>query len=269
LNITKAVSFVESNGTALEKYRLHFLLGKERNDDVPLRHLRELQNQDGGFPYKDEKGRVSCANDTNNILHIMVELELNKSDVCRKTVEYLFKIQKEDGSWSENEKIKAYNPPFWDMPNNPNTTMWLTADIAHVLIQLGYSNFPAVQKATTFLLKNRDNEGKFAGPLHSTWISIGVFGRLEGSNSDIVKKALKVIEQNFERLKDGAGNFAWVLECLYVAGIPEENPVVKRCIEELVNSQQENGSWKSADGEEFTVSITINVLNVLKKYEVW
>lgn len=269
MNISKAVSFVEAKGTALEKYRLHFLLGKERDDEIPLRHLRNLQNKDGGFPYNDEKGKVSCVNATSNNLSLMIELGLDKSDVCRKTAEYLLKIQGEDGSWSENEAIKQYNPPFWDLPNDLKTTMWLTASITDFLIQLGYGNSPAVQKAAGFLLKNRDNEGKFVGFLHSTWISIGVFGQLEGSNSDIVKRALEVLEQNIEKLKSGAGDFAWCLECFYLAGIPKENSLVKRCIEELVNSQQEDGAWKSADGEEFAVSTTINVLNVLKKYKVW
>jgi len=269
LNISKAISFVEANGTALEKYRLYFLLGKERNDEIPLLHLRNLQNEDGGFPYNDEKGKLDCVNATSNNLSLMIELRLDKSDVCRKTVEYLLKIQGKDGSWSENEAIKQYNPPFWDMPNDLKTTIWLSASITNYLIQLGYENTSAIQKAAGFLLKNRDNEGKFAGFLHSTWISIGVFGQLEGSNSDIMKKALKVIEQNIEKLMGGAGDFAWCLECFYVAEIPKENPLVKRCIDDLVNSQQENGAWKSGDGGEFTVSTTINALKALKEYSAW
>jgi len=39
--------FVETNGTVLEKYRLHFLFCKEKNDEIPLRHLMNLQNKDG------------------------------------------------------------------------------------------------------------------------------------------------------------------------------------------------------------------------------
>lgn len=269
LNIPKAVEFVEANGTPLEKYRLHFLFSKEKNDEIPLLYFRDLQNQDGGFPCDDEKGKVSSVNTTSNKLSLMIELGLDKSDVCRKTVEYLFRIQGKDGSWSENEAIKQYNPPFWDLPNDFKTTMWLTANITNYIIQLDYRSSSAVQNAAGFLLKNRDSEGKFAGFLHSTWISIGVFGQLEGSNSDIVKKALEVIEQNIEKLRDGAGDLSWILECLFVAGIPKENSLVKRCIEELVNSQQENGAWKSGDGQKFTVSITLNVLNILKKYEVW
>jgi len=268
MNVSKAVEFVEDHGTTLEKYRLHLLLGKERNDEIPLRHLRNLQNRDGGFPYNDEKGKLSCVSATSNNLGLMIELGLDKSDVCTKAVEHLLKIQGRDGGWSENEAIKQYNPPFWDLPGDLKTTVWLTASISNFLIQLGYRNSSAVQEAKGFLLENRDSEGKLTGFLHSTWISIGVFGQLEGGNSDTVRRALRVIEQNIEKLGDGAGDFAWCLECFHVAGIPKENPLVQRCIRELVNSQQDNGAWKS-EAAEFTVSTTINVLNALRKYEVW
>jgi hypothetical protein len=269
LDIPKAVGFVKKNGTALEKYRLRFLIGEEKNDEIPLQYLRSLQNEDGGFPYDGEKGRLSCVNDTSNYLGLMVELGLGNSDVCKKTIEYLFRIQGKDGGWSENEAIKQYNPPFWDIPGDLRTTMWLTASITNYLIQLGYKKSQAVQRAVGFLLKNRNEEGKFAGFLHSTWLSIGVFGQLKGSESDIVKNALKVIDQNIEKLRDGAGDFAWCLECFYVAGLTKENPTVKKCIDELVNLQQENGAWLSADGEKFTVSTTINVLRALKNYKLW
>jgi len=269
LDIQKAISFVEKNGTALEKYRLRFLIGEEKNDEVPLRYLRHLQNEDGGFPYNNEKGKLSCVNDTSNYLGLMVELRLGNSNVCKKTTEYLFGIQGKDGSWSENEAIKQYNPPFWDMPSDLKTTMWLTASITHCLIQLGYNKSQAVQRAARFFLKNRDEEGKFAGFLHSTWISIGVFGQLKGSESDVVKKALQVIDENIEKLGDEAGDLAWCLECFYVAGLTKENPTVKKCIGELVNLQQENGAWLSAGGEKFTVPITINALRVLKNYKLW
>jgi|Deesub1362B_J571_1020462.scaffolds.fasta_scaffold05160_2 hypothetical protein len=46
--LKKAIKFVEENGTELEKYRLGYLLGKERDNEVPLRYLRNLQNPDGG-----------------------------------------------------------------------------------------------------------------------------------------------------------------------------------------------------------------------------
>jgi hypothetical protein len=269
LDIQNAIGFIEKNGTLIEKYRLHFLAGNKRNDDVPLKYLRNLQNEDGGFPYNNEKSKVSCLNNTNDCLDMIIELKLDPSDVLNRTIEYLLGIQNEDGSWSENNEIIQYGPTFWDMPNDLKTTMWLTADIARHLIQLSYKETQAVQRAADFLLMNRDEEWKFAGFLHSTWIAIGVFGQLMGSKSEIVERALNVFNRNMEKLNDSAGDLAWCLECFRAAGLTEENPTVKKCVDQLVNLQQENGSWLSSDGDEFVVSTTINALKALRSHKVW
>lgn len=269
LDIQKSISFIEKNGSELEKFRLRYLLGKEKNNEFPLKYLGELQNDDGGFPYDDEKGKSSSVNSTSANLALMIELELDKSEVCRKTIAYLLKVQGEDCSWDENESINRYNPPFWNMPGDLKTKMWLTASISNYLIQLGHGESSAVRKAVAFLLENRDMEGKFAGFLHSTWISVGVFGQLEGSRSEVVNKALNIIDQNINRMEDGASDFTWCLECFYVAGVPKDNPVAKKFIDRLIELQREDGAWVSGDGNKYTVSATINALRVLKSYGIW
>ena len=269
LDIQKAIHFVEENGTELERYRLNHLLSKEKDNEIPLRHLTWLQNDDGGFPYREEKGKLSSVNSTSAKLSLMIELELTTSDVCRKTVEYLLNLQDKDGSWDENQAVNQYNPPFWDTPGDLKTKMWLTAAVTNCLIPLGHSESEAVRKATQFLLKNRDDEGRFAGFLHSTWISVGVFGQLEGANSGIVKKTLKAIERNISWMEDGASDFVWCLECFHVAGIPKDDAVAKRCIARVIALQRDNGSWASGDGEKYAVSNTISALRVLKMYGVW
>lgn len=269
MDVQKAINFIEKNGTELEKYRLNYLLGRERNDEVPLRYLRRIQNDDGGFPYENEKGKASCISKTSVKLNLMIELGLTESDVCRKTVEYLLRVQGRDGGWDENYEIKQYNPPFWDLPGDPKTRMWLTADMCNYLIQLGHGESEAVKKAAEFLLKNRDAEGRFAGFMHSTWISVAVFGQLRGSDSKVVKKALKVIERNISRIEDGAADFIWCLECFHATGISKDVPVVRKCIDRVIRLQRENGAWTSEDGEKYNVSTTINALRVLKTYDVW
>jgi len=269
LDVQKATRFIKENGTELEKYRLRYLLSKERDDEVPLRYLRQLQNDDGGFPYEDEKGKLSSVNFTSVNLSLMIELGLTRSDVCRKTLEYLMKVQGVDGSWDENQAINQYSPPFWNTPGDLKTKMWLTATITNYLIQLGYRESEAVRKATQFLLENRNEQGAFSGFLHSTWISVRVFGQLEGPDSEVVKKALRVIEQNISRMEDGAADFIWCLECFCVAGISKDTPIVKRCIDRVIELQRDNGAWTSGDGEKYSVSTAINALRVLKMYEVW
>ena len=269
MDVQRAINFVEENGTELDKYRLNYLLGKERDDEVPLRYLRGLQNDDGGFPYNSEKGKLSSVNSTSVNLGLMIELGLTESEVCRKTLVYLEGVQSENGSWDENRPINQYNPPFWNMPGDLKTKMWLTASILNFLIQLGYRESEAVNKATQFLLKNRDQEGKFAGFLHSTWISVGVFGQLEGVSSEVVKKALKVVERNIDRMEDGAGDLVWCLECFCAAGIGKDTPMVKGCIDRVIELQRQDEAWTSGDGEKYSVSTTINALKILKMYKVW
>jgi len=63
---------------------LNYLLGKERDDDVSLRYLRGLQNSDGGFPYDNEKGKLSSVNKTCANLSLMTELGLAESEVAGK-----------------------------------------------------------------------------------------------------------------------------------------------------------------------------------------
>lgn len=269
LDIQKAIAFIEQKGTKLERYRLRYLLGKEKDRDFPLRYLKGLQNNDGGFPYEDERGKLSSINSTGINLALMVELGLKESDICKKTVKYLLDVQHEDGSWDENKTINKYDPPFWNTPGDLKTKMWLTANISNYLIQLSYKQSQALGKAKQFLLKNRDEEGKFAGFLHSTWIAIGVFGQLEGIDSEIVRKALKVMDQNLDRLEDGASDFVWFLECLYVAEISRDNHLVRKCIDKLNELQRTDGAWPSGNGEKYTASTTLAALRILKMYEVW
>jgi len=269
LDVQKAINFIRENGTELEKHRLNYLLGKGRDNEVPLRYLKGIQNDDGGFPYENEKGKASCMSNTSVNLSLMIELGLAESNVCRKTVEYLLRVQGRDGGWDENDEIKQYNPPFWNIPGDMKTKMWHTANTCNYLIQLGYGESKAVKKATEILLGNRDAEGKFAGFLHSTWISVGVFGQLEGFNSEVVQKALEIISQSISRIEDGAADFIWCLECFYIAGISEDASIVKKLIDRIIELQQKNGAWTSADGEKYSVSTTIGALRVLKMYQVW
>lgn len=269
MDVAGATSFVEEHGSVLERYRLHFLVDGERDDVVPFRYFSKIQNEDGGFPYDGERGRLSCINDTSLNLRLMIELDLGVSNSCQKAVDYLLRMQGEDGSWSMSEALTQYNPPFWLTPNDPKTTMWLTANVTHQLVRLGYASSRAVQKAAQFLLRNRGSDGKFAGYLHSTWISIGVFGELRGRESEVVKRALRVMNHNLERLRGGASELAWCLECFHTAGVTRENPVVQKYIDELTSLQQENGAWLSGESDELTVSTTIDVLRVLRTFQVW
>jgi hypothetical protein len=268
-NVESAFKFIESYGNKLERYRATYLFKGTRDDEVPLRYLRKLQNQDCGFPYNLEMGKPSSVNETSGMLGLVAELNLNEFNVCRKVVDYLFQIQSPDGSWNENPEISRFNPPRWDSPDNVNTRMWLTSDITAHLVLLGYAESHHVKQACEFLLKHVDDKGKVEGPQIATWIAMAIFGMLEGSESLYVRKALDLVEGWLDEEREDASFLCWHLECLTHARVPKEHALVQRCLRKLKTLQDHDGGWKSADGARYNVSTTINALKLLKYYREW
>lgn len=116
MDVRKAIEFVKAKGNLLERYRIVFLFDRFRKDEIPLIYMRNIQNEDSGFPHELQKGRESSVCETVTMLEIMKELDLVETDVARNAIDFLFNIQGDDGSWDENEAILRYGLPFWDMP---------------------------------------------------------------------------------------------------------------------------------------------------------
>jgi prenyltransferase beta subunit len=266
MNVKSAFKFIESYGNNLERYRAKYLFEGIRDSEVPLNYLRKLQNKDGGFPYNLEMGKPSSVNETSGILDIVAELDLLESDVCQKIMKYLFQIQSPNGSWNENPEINQFNPPQWDRPDNINTRMWLTSDLIVYLVHLGYAESQHVKHGLEFLQKQMDEKGKVEGPQIATWIATAIFGKLEGSKSLYVRKALDLLEDWLDEEREDAAFLCWYLECLMYAGVPKEHALVQRCLSKLKTLQDKDGGWKSADAAKYNVSTTINALKLLKHY---
>lgn len=269
MNIEAALNFIQERGNAIDRYRVNYLLNERHNNEIPLKNLRSVQNKDGGFPYNLEKGKRSSVSETCSTLNLIRELGLRKSDVCRKTLQFLFKTQQQNGSWNENPSIAEYKPPPWDTPSKLETRTWLTAEVTSKLIRLGYHNSEYVRKAAKFLMQKRDKNGKVAGYRIATWITISVFAQLKGIENKIVQKPMKLVEEWLQEEETDASFLNWYLECLHDAKIPQNHPLVQSCLEKLVKLQQKNGSWTSVDGKKYIVPTTITALKLLRDFDVW
>ena len=52
MDIAESVSFVEENGTDLEKARIRYILYGVKPEPDVIQPFVELQNADGGFPFR-------------------------------------------------------------------------------------------------------------------------------------------------------------------------------------------------------------------------
>lgn len=265
MDITKSIGFIEERGTALEKARMRHILYGQKPETEVVQSFTGLQNEDGGFPYDLVQGNLSAVDNTLVALWWMDELGLLKSSTADKVVGYLLGMQRDDGGWDEDPSIAQYDLPPWINPGDLRTRTYLSAYAAYWLAIRGSATHPAFKKTLEFLLKNRDETGKFFGFLHTTWIATSAFLMVRPQYSKVVERGLQVL-LNRPLTEWEASQIAWALDCLNRAGLQENHPFTQKCLTELLNQQMPDGSWSSEDGEAFAVDATIGALKVLKLY---
>lgn len=267
IDSSKYISFIEENGTDLEKARFRQLFYGVQPEPGIVQPLLELQNDDGGFPCKMTRSNPSSVNDTLRALWWMAELGMIESPAAGGAFGYLFAIQKADGGWDEHAVATQYGTPPWANPGDLRARLYLTAQTAHWLAVGGYKTHPAFHKALDFLLEHRDETGKFYGFLHTTWIATSVFVMAGDEYADIVAGGLRALmARPLSEWVDS--QISWALELLGKAGLPKDEPFIEQGLAELLRRQEVNGRWVSEDGEAYTVVATIGALNALKHYDL-
>ena len=257
IDVQKAMDYVKNNGNQLELARLNNIFGEKFDSKHVLNGFSELQNPDGGFPFGDKPGFPSCLSNTAQAVHVLQELKLDDSDIAQASINYFLKMQHK-GFWPENEKIAPLGPPFWDMPGDDKTTLWLTADITDLLLRSGYSK-ENLSQAADFIRDHQAPDGKFMGYIHTTWVALSVFGKSGLDDENVGSGALAYLEQI--ELEDwDASCIAWCRDCMKVGEVASESPLWDKLTEKLADLQEEDGSWPSEDGEHLK---TRNVNSVL------
>jgi len=261
IDIQKAVEFIRSNGNELELARLKNILGQEFEPNLVLQGFSELQNPDGGFPFGDRPGFPSCLSNTAQAVHVLQELELGDTDISKASINYLLEMQR-NGIFLENEKIAPLEPPFWDMPGDDRTTLWLTADITDILLRSGCT-IEKLSQAGEFLREHQAPDGSFMGYIHTTWMALSVFGKKGLDDAQIFSDALSYLE-NKEQEDWDAACIAWCLDCMKVGEVACDSPLWNKLTGKLADLQEADGSWPSEEGAHLKTRNVNSVLAALR-----
>jgi hypothetical protein len=267
VNIIKSMSFIGEKGSNLEKARINCILnGTNPKQDIILGFI-QLQNEDGGFPFRMVKGNLSTVNETTVALWWMEELDLLSSPNAKQAFAYLLATQQEDGGWDENQQLAQYDLPPWIQVGDLKTRLYLSAYTTYWLAVGGYQTLPAFRKAIHFLLRHQDQSGRIYGYLHNTWIATGVFLMAGDRYAKVASLGIQALADS-PLTKWDASQIAWALDCLSRGGLPKNHPFIEECLDELFHRQKADGSWASEDGDAFAVGATIQVLKVFKRYGI-
>jgi len=156
----------------------------------------------------------------------------------------------------ENPKVLPLDPPFWDMPGDRNTSIWLTADVADIMMRCGR---PVPANTFEFLRSCQGPDGRFEGFYHTTWIALSLFGKNGMNDVGVLARALGYLE-NLDLGDWDTSCVAWCIDCLNNGIGYDHSQLREMLISKLTETQEPDGSWPSDGGEMMKPRDTVSVL---------
>ena len=267
VNIRKAIEFVKINGDEISKSRLNCLiLGVPALQSMQDK-LMEMQNPDGGFSYWVEG--VSTVADTVYILSWLDDFQLRTGEIVDRAFDFIMVNQQIDGGWDEVQIEDGSDKSSEIIPTDVDSRVFITAFCSHWFVRFGRAGpLEARNSPLEFILACQQPSGLILDDLQATWDSLVLFSHNPGRKSDLFKRTLEVLEKRFSPKDMKGSKLAYLLTCLRDAGLEAFHPFVNLCTDELMQKQQEDGSWASEYGEKYNTDATIEAIRVLKHYQV-
>lgn len=191
----RGLEFVAEHGTPWERWRARRLLGAA--EPLPP-DWAAAQNLDGGWPSREFRGGLSNMGTTSVTLMRMAFTGIGQSPEAGRTVEFLWRVQREDGRWTEDPAQAAYAPPAWNAPGSLAVDLWETANNAAVLGALRFASDPRVRRAVDWVEAHAREDGTFPGYHHTAYAMASVrSGRGEAARAErYLGVARRVLEQS-------------------------------------------------------------------------
>ncbi len=257
MNESLAIQFVREHGSAVEQARLDFLLKGEPAPAWIVAEFISTRRQDGAWsPFWAPD--YSSADAT--CFHLAQAQQLGIPMAAPEIVpalDFLAGRQKGDGSWEEDPSIADAAPP-WAKPGDPAATLYLTANCGYWLAAPGDRPQQAA-RAGSYLEARLAEDGRFPSFLQTHWLAVGLWhriGRLEPAGS-----VAGYLESRLGELS--AHDLTWMVTTLRSAGLPADRPPIAGGSAKLADLQQDGGRWRSDDGPDFDVHVTLEALFAL------
>lgn len=222
-----------------------------------LKEMIQLRREDGGFSRsQDEASSITMTAEA--IMNLICSGEDKDSSIVKEAVNFLWSLQKENGSWRENPKLSKDKIPFWS--SSEKGVPILTADCIEALIEASYRNDNRVIKAADWLKQMQAPNGLWitledADPNDtepdSTQRAISALIKFGISVDSIeIKSACEALEKFILTKAEKWAEthppvWPWIaaLDGLVAAGYDKENMAVKYAIKNILKQQQNDGSW--------------------------
>ncbi len=260
MDAKKALRYVNERGSEIEKARAFRAISGGKAPVAVEGEISRLQNADGGFPLYQEKGGSSTLDSTLFVFGWLDQLGLIPSPLCARSCQFLLERQESDGGWDERSLPPPLELPPWSMPGDLKARLYLSAHALFWLEAAGLNERPIpLRRAISFILSHQEENGKFYGYLHTTWIGSSA---LLLAGTDFLAPARLGLDYLLKREPElwEASQMAWALSSFARAGLPGNHPLIEKLLRALMEKQRPDGSWASEDGDAYAAEATVSAL---------
>lgn len=266
IDVEKAINFIREKGKPIDKLKLSLMLNENSDTLEKLAEYLNIQNSDGGIPFRMREGSISTIGPT--ITFFKDFLILNKQEIVKefleKGVNFILENQHDNGFFEEPISIKNFDYSPWETPGTEPNRIYCTSIVLNFLLGVDeqrYNNI--INKCIDYLSRKWRYDTGFKSYPHALWNAIPSFVKIKGMEDSISKRGLEML-QTFQLDSYPSSSLVWMIESFINVGL-ENHSCVEKVVKVLEQRQVSNGWWSSEDGEEYDSSTTLSVLYVLNR----
>ena len=256
MNAQRAINFVNTHGSSIEKARLRFALNGEPASPDDLITLFADQREDGGFA-------PLWASDYSSLdatcFHIAQAAQLGVSAAqpnLARALSFLKQRQNKSGSWEEDARVTDA-APAWARPGDKAAMLYLTATCGFWMAVMKTSA-AAADLASGFLKLRMSDRSEMPGFVQTYWLA-GAVWTIQGER-EFVARSLKQLAERIEKMT--ASELVWMIITFGLAGLQGNHALMYAAASRLDKLQDPLGPWHGDENND--VHVTVEALQALK-----
>lgn len=267
INIESALNFIQQHGDPAF-YTLALYATAQTSLETALEAIQPYQREDGGWARidKDLTGDLSLISQTWLGLQWLIYLRPGGQENLRRTVDFLVRVQFEEGYWDEPEAVLAHNPPPWMMPGEYNNQLWLTSAVCSKLSELDLLDQVRFDAALNFLRGGWLGD-HFPNSAHPHWMVMPLLYRVGPQTDldyDILTGCRTYLYNGLVNNQIDPLDVTSVAYAAHLCGDFAED-LFTLAFERLVSLQQPDGGWITNYGDQHRPSATMEALFLLRR----
>jgi kanamycin nucleotidyltransferase len=264
--LDRAVTFVRTRGTQLDRVRLRNALGEPVALAEAEAAVAAHQLPDGGLSAQSLTSSSECSASlagTLDCLRWLRELGLHGRSQMLRTLDFLSAAQDADGSFFDKRRKRDSPAQNWLGRDALVDRFFYTVGVPMRLYELGYAQHPLIRPALNWLRRHWSDWDIVAGSRYNLWALLCVSRVPIGLSGSMFQRCYATALDWISGLP--AGPLTWLLDGLEGAGFGIEEPLVGTALDRLASLQDKDGIWQDSRS---AVDTTITAISIFRRFGV-